>query len=190
MKTFKTIEEIFEHNRNVLANNPIIKARAEMERATNREGLSYFERATHNSQPHKYFKLDWNSYSSIGFADTFLPHVQAYQAKALRMYDGGDFFKDIRKSERKVLAFNDTTRLHTVVSYTYPKGVLAEERKGTVQVAEHEICTFIEFDPSKNIDVTFKFGSNFYDALNALYKNKKIKQSAQTLERGTYRTTT
>lgn len=148
-----------------------------------------FELLTQKAQPHEVFKLDWKNYYSLGYADTFLPKVQGFEGKALRLYDGGEFFKGLRKTERKVLAFKDSTGLSTLISYTYPKGVLAEERKDTVQVARHEICSFIEFDQQENIDVTFKFGSNFQTFIDGLYQAKKINSSSNTLENTTYSTT-
>jgi len=148
-----------------------------------------FELLRQKSQPHQVFKLDWSSYYSIDYADIFLPKVQGYRAKALRLYDGGEFFKELRKTDRKVLAFKGRIDLHTLISYTYPKGTLAEERKSTVQVDRHEVCTFIEFDQQENIDVTFKLGSDFKNFVNQLYQDKKINSAATALENSTYSTT-
>lgn len=148
-----------------------------------------FELLKQKSQPHKVFKLDWKNYYSIDYADIFLPKVQGYRGKALRLYDGGEFFKELRTTERKVLAFKDRTDLNTLISYTYPKGTLAEERKSTVQVDRHEVCTFIEFDQQENIDVTFKFGSDFKRFVDQLYQDKKINSVATALENNTYSTT-
>lgn len=119
-----------------------------------------FEVLTLKAQPHQVFKLDWSFYYSLDYADTFLPNVSGYQGKAIRMYDGAELFKGLQKREKEVFVFVGSDELITFISYSYPKGVLAEERKSIVQVAKHEVATFIEVSQDDSIDISFKFGDS------------------------------
>jgi len=115
-----------------------------------------------NSRPHDVFKLNWSSYNSLEFADTFLPYINNnYTGKAIWMYDGAELFQDIKKTTQKLFKFKSNKNLICLINYSYPKGVLAENKKNTVQVTENEILTFIEINEYDQIEVSFKFGHEF-----------------------------
>ena len=165
---FKTFEELQAHNNSTFENSPFGQLQIQSETATNINGLSYFERITLNSQPHKVFKLDWSTYGSLDFADTFLPYIkEGFKATGMWMFDGAELFSDIRTSEKKILSLTNEKKIINLLSFSYPKGVLAEKRKETVSVGKHEICTFIEIDKQNSIEIFFKFGNNFKDFLNS-----------------------
>jgi len=185
---FKTLEELQEYNKK--SHESIFgKMRIQQEKVLDINGLSYFERITAISQPHKVFKLDWSSYGSIDFADTFLPNVNGYKATALWMYDGAELFKDLQISNKKTMSLSNDKKLINIVSYTYPKGVLAEKQKNTVSVGAHEICTFIEVNKDNSIDIHFKFGDNFKEFLDDYFNDIDKFVSISSLENKTYKTT-
>lgn len=147
-----------------------------------------FELLTIRAQPHDKFKLDWSSYYSLEYADTFLPKVEGYKGKAIRMYDGGELFKGLRKREKEVFAFVGSDELIRLISYSYPKSVLAQERKNSVQVTKHEVITFIEIDQDDSIDISFKFGDRFKEQLKIAFKDKKTSISPTDVEAKSYKT--
>ena len=147
-----------------------------------------FDKITQNSQPHKVYKTDWNSYYTLKFADTFLPKATGYVANALTVFDGAELFKGAQKAEIKELSLTDDEKLINIISYTYPKGALAEERKERVQVAEHEICTFIEINRKNEIDVHFKFGNKFKIFLEEYFSDIGQYISISRLEKKIYKT--
>lgn len=133
-----------------------------------------FELLTIKAQPHHRFKLDWSSYYSLGYADTFLPKVGGYKGSSIRFYDGANLLKNLRKSDRKDLQLINSKKLISIIGYSYPKGVLAENRKETVIPAKHEVCTFIEVAQNDDIEVSYKFGDNFKQFL----ASQKLSSSA------------
>ncbi len=169
---FKTLEDLYEYNKKALENSPLNKIRIQSnkvfqefdeisERALDIDSLSYFERITINSQPHKVFKLDWSSYQSLDYANTFLPEVIGYKGKGVWMYDGADLFQGLTKTEQKLYKFDDNKYLISLINYTYPKGVSASKNSHRVNVTKDEVCTFIEIDENKDIKIQFKFGTRF-----------------------------
>lgn len=136
-----------------------------------------------NNQPHTVFKTDWHTYYSIDFADTFLPKAHLIRAWGLWVYDGAELFSDSEKSPRKMYALEEENKFIALVTYTYPKGVLAQERKNNVRVEEHEVCTFIELDEDGSIEVFFKLGQNFIDFLR-----KSSSLNPYTVENTNYKT--
>jgi len=68
---FRTLEELEAYNQRVFEDSPLGQIQIQNETAFDLDGLSYFERITQVSQPHSVFKLDWSSYQSLDFADTF-----------------------------------------------------------------------------------------------------------------------
>jgi len=184
---FKTLEELFEYNRKV--HEEIFgKVQIQQEKVFDKDGMSYFERITAISQPHKVFKLDWSSYGSLNFADTFLPDVNLYKSTAMWVYDGAELFANIRKSDRKTLSLSGDKDLINLLVYTYPKGVLAEKKKDTLVVAKHEICTFIEIDIDNSIDIHFKFGDDFKKFIRDYYDDIDQKISVSSIENKIYQT--
>jgi len=184
---FKTLEDLLEYNKK--AHESIFgKIKIQQEKALDIDGLSYFERITAISQPHKVFELDWFSYGSIDFANTFLPNVKGYKSTAMWMYDGAELFNDLRISENKTLSLSEDKKLINLLSYTYPKGVLAEKQKNTVSVGSQEICTFIEIKEDNSIDIHFKFGLDFKVFLKDYFKDIGKSVSISAIEEKTYKT--
>lgn len=158
---FKTLEELQAHNKKALEEIRFGKMSNQELSAIDEDGLTHFEKISLKSQPHHVFKLDWSTYYSIGFADTFLPKVGGYECKGVRFYDGAELLDGLQNLPRKLLALNDNNKLISIVTCTYPKNVETELKKDRVQPSNSEVCVFIEVDQSENADVYFKFGSDF-----------------------------
>jgi hypothetical protein len=120
-----------------------------------------FQRLTDNCKPHPIFKLDWGSYNTIDFADTFLPSVTLYKGKYFHFYDGGELLTKVEKVVETIMQLTKNARLLTLVFYSYPKGVLAEKMKESIILDEFSLCCFMEIHLNDNVDLTFKFGMEF-----------------------------
>lgn len=186
MKTFKTLDELDEYNNKAFEQTfESIK----YQRPENPFEKNSWEALKFNARPHDVFKLDWSSYSSLDFADKFLPYIKnAYKGKALWMYDGAELFNNLKKAEQKLFKFDDNRHLISLINYTYPKGVLAGNKKGIANVAEHEVLTFIEVDEHDAIDISFKFGKRFKGHLERYFKEIGVSKSISDLENKTYNT--
>lgn len=134
------------------------------------------------NQPHEVFKLDWNTYYPIDFADTFLPKVGGYQCKGVKFFDGAELLNGLKASPRKLLPLSESNKLISIITATFPKDVEAGLKKDRVQPANHEIATFIEVDQAEKATVSFKFGNNFKDFVS------KQNLSIQALEQKKYET--
>ncbi len=175
---FKTLEELQAHNKKIIEESLKKTSSAPI----NTNGLSYFERITTLSQPHHVFKLDWSSYKSDDFADTFLPKVGGHECKGVRVYDGAEILNRLQKSKRKLLPLTNDNSLISIITSTFPKGVEAGNKTNRVQPSSHEIAAFIEVDENKNADISFKFGDHFKKYLSA----KKV--SSSSIENQTFKT--
>ena len=149
-----------------------------------------FNRITKQCQPHKVFKLDWKTYYSEDFGNTFLPDIEPIGGKAFLMYDGADFFRNLIPTERKLLKLTRGTELISLTFYTYPKGVLAQKRKDRVSVEDFEICAFIEVDENDKLEIFFKFGRNFKDFLYKYFTENKINKNPEAVEKTIYKSNT
>lgn len=187
MDTFNSLEELEAHNRSVLDNSPLGAVKIMTNEALP-SNASYWERITHNSRPHEVFKLDWSSYGSIKWADTFLSYTGGVKGKALWMYDGAELFKDLKATKSKQFMFDEHKNLISLIGYTYPKGVLAENSKNVTSPTEHEVLTFMEVDQNKNIDIHFKFGRRFKVYLEQYFKTLGETTSVSDLEQKMYTT--
>ena len=101
MKTFKTLDELHEFN-----NNSFEQAfgSVKYQRPENPFEKNSWDALKFNARPHDVFKLDWSSYSSLKFADTFLPYIKnRYKGKAMWMYDGAELFNGLRKADQKFI---------------------------------------------------------------------------------------
>ena len=147
-----------------------------------------FDLLTQNSQPHEVFQLDWANYYSLDFGNIFLPNTTSYRATGVYLFDGASLFRSIRKSDKKTLPLNNDDTILTIIGYTYPKGVLAGDRKERIHVARHEVLTFMEMDAEGNIDVSFKFGSDFKKFLSNYLKDTNRNDSIISLEQTAYET--
>lgn len=144
------------------------------------EGLSYFDRITINSQPHEVFNTDWLSYSSLKFADTFLPKVDELYGKGFNFFDGAEIFDRADKIHRELLPLEDNNKLISFVAYSFPKGVEASLKKERVQPDYNEVCLFVEVDEENNTEITLKYGSDFksfLDKNNIYINNNQIYKS-------------
>lgn len=185
---FKTIEELQAYNKSTFEESAFGKLFNQMESTFNDEGLTYFERITQNSQPHKILNLDWSNYYSIGFAATFLPKAECHECKGVRFYDGAELINDNKPSPRKLLVLNDNNKLISIVTCTFPNNVEAALKKDRVQPSSFEVCVFIEIDKNENADVTFRFGSDFRTFLekqnisSSQIQNKVFKSDVKTIK--------
>jgi hypothetical protein len=144
--------------------------------------LDYFTQIIHNSRAHPIFKKDWFSYDSHKFANTFLPYAKGYQGTGTLIFDGAELFKNVPKAEKNILELPNQQLIHSLI-YTYPKGVLAEQKKESVQPTPNEICSFVKIDEGNNVDISLKIGSNFKKFLNSFYSHTgKSNTTIQTLE--------
>ncbi|CAM1372485.1 hypothetical protein TPENAI_70141 [Tenacibaculum litopenaei] len=186
MTAFKTLNELNEFNKKGF--EPVFGLKKiEHPESPFKEGS--FDNLKFNARPHEVFKLDWKTFNSIDFADKFLPYIKNYyKEKGMRMYDGAELFNGLKKTERKLFTFDDHEYLISLINYTYPKGVLAQERKDRVKVSDNEVLTFIEVDENETIDVSFKFGKRFKNYLNQSLENNDTKVSIESLEQKIYRT--
>lgn len=130
-----------------------------------------FEELKQNCKPHEVFNLEWSTYNTIDFADTFLPSVRLVKGKGLWIYDGAKLFEGIEKTTSVSYQLTSDKELISLLCYTYPKGVLAEKNKHKVEPSRHELCMFVEIDKEENIEIHYKFGRN------ALLAFEKIKGS-------------
>ena len=136
--------------------------------------VKFWQQINEQSKPHEVFKLDWATYWSLDFADTFLPNVDCLVAKSLWMFDGALLFSNLRTSESKLFKFDNNNAPINLVNYTYPKTVAAADAKNIVQVHENEVCSFIELHEHNDIDIYFKFGSNFIRTTEKKLANSNI----------------
>ncbi len=148
-----------------------------------------FQQLTANCQPHQVFKTDWFTYSSLKFADTFLPKVAEYRGKAFYFFDGAEILLNAEKVVRKLMQLTQSKELIIPVFYSYPKGVLAENRKARVEVESNAIGCFLEVYQNENVDVSFKFGGMFGDFLENHIKENKLQGSVAGFQWQTYNTT-
>lgn len=137
-----------------------------------------WEKINHYSRPHHFFKLDWSIYYSLDFADTFLPHADGMLGKAIWMYDGAALFDNLHTTDSKQFRFDSSKAPINLISYSYPNTVAAANAKDLVQISENEICTFIEVQEDNNINIYFKFGTNFISACRKNFTKEKINFSA------------
>lgn len=141
-----------------------------------------FNKLIEKNQPHEVFKLDWNTYYPIDFADTFLPKVDGYECKGVKFFDGVELLNGLKASPRKLLPLSESNKLISIITSTFPKGVEAGLKKDRVQPANHEIATFIEVDQAEKATVSFKFGNNFKDFVS------KQNSPIQAIEQKNYET--
>lgn len=146
--------------------------------------LDYFTQIIHNSRAHPIFKKDWSRYDSYKFASTFLPYTNTYQGVGTSIFDGAELFKDIPRAEKQVLNLPNFKLVHSLV-YTYPKGILAAQKKGIVQPAHNEICSFVEIDRFNTVEITLKIGSSFKKFLHQFYHHTG-KSNINILDSKTY----
>lgn len=139
-------------------------------------------------QPHRIFNSDWDTFYSIDFAETLLPQVEGYTATAVKVFDGAELFRGVVPTEKQIYKITDSKSLISLIAYTYPKGVKAEQKKWSVQPGDHEVCIFIEISKDERIEVFFKLGATFKDFLDNYYTQKKVAWSASSLERVAYKT--
>ncbi|MCF8462135.1 MAG: hypothetical protein K9G46_15540 [Flavobacteriales bacterium] len=118
-----------------------------------------FQKLVAQCQPHKVFSNDWETFYSIDFANTLLPDVKGYIGKAMRMYDGADLFKNIEKTDSKVLKITNDKDLIYLVSYTYPKGVEAE-RKKECKLATMKFAHLLKFRRTTRLSCLSKLAVN------------------------------
>lgn len=186
MKTFKTLDELHEYNNKAFEQ---AFGSIKYQRPQNPFDNNSWDALKFNARPHDVFNLDWSSYSSLDFADRFLPYIKnGYKGKAMWMYDGADLFSGLRKVDQKLFKFDDNKYLISLINYTYPKGVLAESKKDIVRVTEHEVLTFIEMDKYDDIDISFKFGKRFKDYLERHFKEIGVSKNVSDIENRTYST--
>lgn len=136
---FKTLEELQKYNQEQFEKLGVKKITTYK---TEEEIANYWERINFNSRPHDVFKYDWQHYYSLDFADTLLSYADRIKAKGLFAFDGAELFLNSQKSERKLYLLDDNQYLINLITYTYPKGVKAEESKKYVQVGKDEVLTF------------------------------------------------
>ncbi|CAL2093127.1 Metallopeptidase toxin 4 [Tenacibaculum sp. 190524A02b] len=186
MNSFKTLEELNEYKKQSFEQ---VFGKVKIQRPESPFKKGTFEDLQFNARPHEVFNLDWSSYYSEDFGNRFLPYVKDFvTAKGKETYDGANLLKGIPKSERKLFLFDDHKYLIFLVNYTYPKGVLAEQRKNRALATEDEVLTFIELEKDDTIDIHFKFGRRFKEYLIEAIKQSGTSKSISSLEEKVYKT--
>lgn len=186
MTTFKTLDELNEFNKKAFQQT-FSKNIREPSKNPFQEGT--FESLKFNARPHEVFKLDWKTYNSIDFPDKFLPYIKKwYNAKGMWMYDGAELFNGLKKTDRKLFTFDNHKYLISLINYTYPKDVLAQQRKDRVIVNNNEVLTFIEVDENNTIDIHFKFGKRFTSHISSALENQGSSINILALENAVYKT--
>lgn len=177
MKTFKTLDELDAYNSKQFE---MTFGSVKHQQPENPFEKHSFDALKFDARPHDVFRLDWSNYSSLDFADTFLPYVAGFRAKASYVFDGAELFKNSRKVSRKLLPLTKSDKLVTLITYTYPKGVLAAERKNRISIKSHEALVFLEVDEFGDIDMSFRFGRDFKSYLRGVSKADSKKGSSTT----------
>lgn len=150
---------------------------------------SEFQDLIQNCQPHQVFNLDWKTYYSLDFAETFLPKVSEYKERAFHFFDGAELLADTGNVVQKELKLNATKNLISTVFYSYPKGVEAETKKNRVQVEDFAVTSFIEVHQNGKIDISFKFGREFEDFLQKYIKQQQLNTTIISLQNKAYSST-
>lgn len=149
---------------------------------------NYWNKIVSNSSPSEIFRLDWSNYTTSDFAQTFLSNVRAINKSPLWIFDGAELFINSAWPDNQIFlldSFKSPIRLST---YTYPKGVMAEERKERVRVNDDELATFMEITQDNSLVISFKFGYKFRTFLNGYFKDTGSTVTANSLENKVYLT--
>ncbi|HRG89729.1 MAG TPA: hypothetical protein PLW44_11960, partial [Chitinophagales bacterium] len=149
-----------------------------------------FQKLIAQSQPHSVFKNDWEMFYPDDFAQTLLPDVPCYVANALEIYDGADLFAGLQKATSEFYQVTDSNKQICLYVYTYPKGVLAGERKSAVQPDSNSICVFVELTEDESISVFFSMGTNFKSFIDNYFQENKLPDSSLKVCNTEYKTDT
>lgn len=148
-----------------------------------------FSRLVAQCQPHPVFNLEWSTYGTLDFADTFLPNTPEYKGTAFHFFDGAELLLNAEKVVKKLFQLKSNNSLTSTVFYTYPKGVEAEKKRKNIQVEPFAVCAIIEVYEDDNIDVLFKFGGEFVDFLRNQMKENKMEELVKSIEDKIYQST-
>lgn len=124
------------------------------------------------SRPQDSFKLDWGSYYSTDFGNTFLPYVDQLKNKGLRIYDGANLFLGYSLLDNNKLMI-DQNNLFNLVLYTYPEGTVVAEKINKIRAESDEVCVFMQLDEKDKIQIKFVFGKQFKAYLTDYFKKEK-----------------
>lgn len=145
-----------------------------------------FEKLVANCQPHKYFKLDWIAYSPKDFANTFLPNVSQIKRKEYFLVDGAELFIKNEKIEGQTLLINKNKVLLEPIFYSFPNGVLAGDKKETINIDKLAVCCFITVFEDDDIEISFRFGEEFRKILVSYLAEKKLEKTVYSIENNCY----
>jgi hypothetical protein len=141
-----------------------------------------FQSLVARNQPHPVLNRNFMRYYPDNYADAFLPEAHLIKGKGCRVYDGAEIFSHAALQDADPYRFTASGRAISIVAYTYPKGVEAEEKKDRVMVSESELLIFMELLMDGSIEVHFRFGRDFTGYLSALGR------SAMDMQDTVYRT--
>jgi len=132
-----------------------------------------------NSQPNGNFSLNWSSYSSKEFRDTFLPNVTRKSYRSLVVYDGAAIFNDL-KAPRFDTPFNDSffATYEDTVIYTFPSDVNLLSKHSVLSPTVAEVFLLVSRTINDQIELSFKSGDNFKKGF-AQDREKSIIQQAE-----------
>ncbi|WP_193786561.1 hypothetical protein [Kordia jejudonensis] len=133
---------------------------------------NYFEEILYNSRAHPVFNKDWNVYTSVKYADTFLPFVHGITGTNTMVFDGAKLFETIPKANKNILKLSESQLISSLI-YTYPIDALATRKKDSVQLSKNEVCSFVELNRNGSVDISLKLGSNFKKFLNTYLQHTK-----------------
>jgi len=107
--------------------------------------------------PHPVFSNDWLTFTDKEFADALLPDVGLVKGTNLYFFDGAELLpKGCRFSKRLMRLPDGKAPLLTM--YSYPKDVMAAQRRERVVPSENEICVFFELEKDEFIHLYWTLG--------------------------------
>lgn len=119
-----------------------------------------YDKLVEQSQPHKKFKTSWGYYKSNEFRETFLPYSPYKSTEKLIVSDGANLFKRLKIQEAE-LSLSNNNEIPSIIYYTYPKTVLASQKKKLILPNSNEIICFVEVNKNDKIELFFNYGKTF-----------------------------
>lgn len=124
------------------------------------------------SRPQDRFKLDWGSYYSTDFGNTFLPYVDQLKNTGLKIYDGANLFSGNSLLDNNILMIVPNG-VFNLVLYTYPNDTVIAQKSNKLIPAPDELFAFIQLDEKDKIQIKFGFGKQFKSYLTEYFKKEK-----------------
>lgn len=136
---------------------------------------NHFSRIKDKSHPHAVFKLDWNSYDTGKFGDSFLPHSDYSFADSIGIFDGAELFTYQNQQSDLVYDLWINSQLPEITIYSFAEGSVVSKNLDRLSIRSNEIVVSMEISESERVKMDIQFGSDITNFLNRLAsKNKKL----------------